>query len=109
MVGVIYRHDILTEQCDHNTAFYAVGDYNIDLMQININQNFRKYVNEILSSTTKCTIDLSTRFTDHSRTLLDHIYVNDPKHSYTCGLLLCDLSDRMCVKIRLHFYEKASC
>ena len=126
VVGVIYRHpttlvndyecfttnlcDIFTELCAHNTAFCAVGDYNIDLMQINVNQNYRKYVNSILSTTTKCAIDLPTRITDHSKTLLDHIYENDPKHSkhfYKSGVLLCDLSDH--VSIRLHFYRKACC
>ena len=71
------------------------GNYNIDLMQINGNQNFRKYVNNILTTSTKCAIDFPTRITDHSKTLLDHIYVNDPKHSYTSGVLLCDLSDHM--------------
>ena len=87
--------DIFTELCANNTAFYAVGDYNIDLMQINVNQNYRKYVNSILSTTTKYAIDLPSRITDHSKTLLDHIYVNDPKHSYKSGVLLCGLSDHM--------------
>ena len=87
--------DIFADFRESNTAFYAVGDYNIDLMQINGNHNFRKYVNNILSTSTKGAIDLPTRITDHSKTLLDHIYVNDPKHSYTSGVLLCDLSDHM--------------
>ena len=111
VIGVIYRHpttlvndyenfstnlcDIFADLRDSNTTFYAVGDYNIDLMQINCNHNFRKYVNNILTTSTKCAIDLPTRITDHSKTLLDHIYVNDPKHSYTSGVLLCDLSDHM--------------
>ena len=111
VIGVIYRHpttlvndyesfstnlfDIFADLRDSNTAFYAVGNYNIDLMQINGNQNFRKYVNNILTTSTKCAIDFPTRITDHSKTLLDHIYVNDPKHSYTSGVLLCDLSDHM--------------
>ena len=75
VVGVIHRHPttlvndqecFTTNLCDiftellfaNNSAFYAVGDYNIDLMQINVNQNYRKYVNSILSTTTKCAIDL---------------------------------------------------
>ena len=87
--------DIFTELCASNTAFYAVCDYNIDLMQINVNQNYRKFVNSILSTTTKCAIDLPTCITDHLKTLLDHIYVNDPKHSYKSRVLLCDLSNHM--------------
>ena len=111
VIGVIYRHpttlahdyecfttnlcDIFAELHASNTPFYAVGDYNIDLMQINSNQNIRKYVNEILSTSTKCVIDLPTRVIDHSKTLLDHIYVNDPKYPYTNGVFVCDLSDHM--------------
>ena len=87
--------DIFTKLRANNTPFYTIGNYNIDLMQINVNQNFQKYVNDILSTSTKCAIDLPTHITDHSRTLLDHIYVNDPKHFYTSRVLLCDLGDRM--------------
>ena len=117
VVGVIFRHpttlvndyecfttnlcDIFTELCANITAFYIVGDCNIDLMQINLNQNYRKYVNSILSTTSKCAIDLPTCITDHSKTLLDHIYVNDPKHSYKSGVLLCDLSDHMSTFVRI--------
>ena len=73
-------------------------------MQINVDQNFRKYVNDILSNSTKCAIDLPTRVTDHSRPLLDHVYVNDPKHLYTSGVLLCDLGDHVstfvCISVK---------
>ena len=48
-----------------------------------------------MSTSTKCAIDLPTRVTDHSRTLHDHVYVNDPKHLNTSGVLLCDLGDHM--------------
>ena len=47
----------------------------------------------MISSPCKCAIDLPTRITDHSKTLLDHIYVNDNKHSYISGVFLSDLSD----------------
>ena len=103
VIGVIYRHpttlvndyesffanlcDTFTDFCDSNTVFYAVGDYDSDLMQINGNRSFRKYVNNILSTSTKCAIDLPISITDHSKTLLDHIYVDDSKHSYTSRVL----------------------
>ena len=120
MIGVIYLHSttlvndyecfttnlchIFAELRASSTIFYTVDDYNIDLMQINVNQNFRKYVNDILSTSTKCAIDLQTRLTDHSRTLLDHVYVNDPKHLYISGVLLCDLGDHIstfvCISVK---------
>ena len=111
VIGVIYQHpttlvndyesfstnlcDIFADLRDSSNAFHAIGDYNIDLMQINGNHNFRKYVNNILSTSTKCVIDLPTRITNNSKTLLDNIYINDPKYSYTIGVLLCDLSDHI--------------
>ena len=65
--------DIFADLRDSKTAFYAVGDYNIDLMQVNGNHNFRKYVNNISTTSTKCANDLPTRITDHSKTLLDPV------------------------------------
>ena len=99
VVGVVYRHptnltsdyeefsarlyDIFSRLNSKHCPFYAVGDYNIDLTSVQSNNNVRKYVNNMISSPCKCAIDLPTRITDHSKTLLDHIYVNDNKHSYT--------------------------
>ena len=57
-------YDIFTKLCAHNTAFYAVCDYYIDLMQVNVIHNFRKYRIDILSTTTKCAFDLPTCITD---------------------------------------------
>ena len=55
---------------------------------------FRSFaVSSPSDSPCKCAIDLPTRITDHSKTLLDHIYVNDNKHSYISGVVLSDLSD----------------
>ena len=100
LVGVIYRHPttlvndyecLTTNLCDILCALPQI----YMIIQIKVNQNYQKYVNSILSTTTKCAIDLPIRITDHSKTLLDHIYVNDPKHSYKSGVLLCDLSNHM--------------
>ena len=41
----------------------------------------------------KCAIDLPTRITDHSKALIDHIFVNDSKHSYISGVAVLDLID----------------
>ena len=41
----------------------------------------------------KCAIDLSMHITDHSKTLIDHIYVNVSIHFYISGVALSNLSD----------------
>ena len=58
------------------------------------NSNFvESYLNNILSLLCKCAIDLPTRITENSKTLLDHIYVNENKHPYMSGVILSDISD----------------
>ena len=57
--------------------FCVVGDFNINLMQHNLNNSIRKYANYSLSCSTKCNIvKPPTRITAHTKTLLDHIKVN---------------------------------
>ena len=109
-IGVIYRHpsylindyelfssslcDIFCQFNAEKIPFYAVGHYNIDLMRVNASNSVKNHVHYMINSSRKCVIDLPTRITPHSKTLLDHIYVCDyTRHVYTSGVLLTDLSD----------------
>ena len=109
-IGVIYRHpsylindyelfssslcDILCQFNAGKMPFYAVGDYNIDLMRVNANSSVKNHVHYMINLSCKCVIDLHTRITSHSQTLLHHIYVSDnTRHVYTSGVLLTNLSD----------------
>jgi len=111
MLSVIYRHptniakdyedlsaklyDIFYELNSRKQNFYALGDYNIDLMNIKTNNSIRTHVNNIMSLPCKCAIDLPTRITDHSKTIIDHIYIgnNSANYSYKSGVIISDLSD----------------
>ena len=75
-----------------NNSFYVLGDFNINLMQTN-NNFVKSYLNNILSLSCKCAIDLPTRITENSKTLLDHIYVDENKHLYMSGVILSNISD----------------
>ena len=105
--GVVYRHPTNSicecEKFSENLfklfcelkleqfLFYVLGDFYIDLNKVG---NFvTTHVHNMISSPCKCAIDLPTRVTDHSKTLIDHIHVNDSKHSYISGVALSDLSD----------------
>ena len=71
-------------------SFYVVGDFNIDLHKV-VESNFvTKHAYNLISLPCKCAIDLSTRITDHSKRLIQHIYVNDFKYSYIRGVVLSD-------------------
>ena len=61
-------------------------------MQTN-NNLVERYFKNVLSSSCKCAIDLPNRITENSKTLIDHIYVNENKYSYVNGVILNDLND----------------
>ena len=51
------------------------------------------HVNNMVSSPCKCAIDLPNRITNHSKTLMDHIYFNDFNKQTTRGIIISDVSD----------------
>ena len=57
------------------------------------NNFVKRYLNIVLNSLCKCAIDLPTRFNENSKTLLDHIYVNENKHLCMCEVILNNLSN----------------
>ena len=73
--------------------FYVLGDFNIELSKVGKSNFVTKQVHDVINSPCKCAIDLPTHITDHSKTLIDHIYVNDFKHSCISSVALLDLSD----------------
>ena len=111
MVGVCCRHptslvedyeqfsnkllEIFHELNSYKRSFYALGDYNLDLMKVKTNNSVRMHVNNMISLPCKCAIELSTRITNHSKPLIDHIYFNDFKQANYCtsGIIISDIND----------------
>ena len=109
VVGVVYRHPIyiashmkiLTEKLQNlfleinstKTEFYALGDFNIDLLQLKTNKTICMYAENLLASSMKCLIDKPTRIADTSKTLIDHIYTNNLNSSLISGICINDISD----------------
>ena len=62
-------------------------------MKIKTNNSVRMHVYNMISLPCKCAIDLPTRITHHSKTLIDHIYFNDFYKQITSGITISDISD----------------
>ena len=76
--------------------YYAVGDFNIDLLQLEQKHHVRMYADSLIGCLVKCTINKPPRITDCSETLLDHVYTNNPNNKYLSGITLsADLSDHL--------------
>ena len=82
--------DILNKK---KRPFYIMGDFTIDQLKISKKETIRQLANMLLGSMCKCLIDLPTRVTSKSKSLIDHIYTNDIKHRINSGILVSDISD----------------
>ena len=106
VISVIYRHpapqyDSFTKELEnilHNlndNTYYICRYFNINLLQRESSQQIKNYTNLMLAYNCTQLITRPTRITDHSATLLDHIYTNNIKMPVQPGIILSDLSDHL--------------
>ena len=73
-----------------------MGDFNIDLLKVNIHAKTNEFVNDVISQGFLPKITRPTRITSHSATLIDHIYSNDnmpTSQNSTSGIIITDVAD----------------
>ena len=71
---------------------YIIGDVNINFLRYNEHTNTEDYLNMLYSNNFLPLITKPTRLTDHSSTLIDHIYTNTI-NSLVSGIVKIDISD----------------
>ena len=89
LIGVIYRppnehYDLFEEHLSdvlelinrENKKCFLMGDFNIDLLKYNINDNANNFINQMYASSFYPLITKPTRITKTSATLIDNIFVN---------------------------------
>ena len=110
IIGGIYRHpkgDVdhfnnalknAISQISNNTLAIILGDTNIDLLQEN-EAKVNAYLNNFFENNFIPCITLPTRITDHSATIIDHIFIKCPKkliqNKCSSGNFITDLSDHL--------------
>ena len=111
IVGVVYRPntqpradinifmqkiiEIESKIKEENKVSYLMGDFNIDLLKVNIHAKTNKFVNDVISQGFLPKITRPTRITPHSATLIDHIYSNDNRptsQNSTSGIIITDVA-----------------
>ena len=89
--------DIVLRSLDRHSRKHIVftGDFNVDLIKYekdttsqNLIAVFEKYGFVQL-------VSKPTRVTDHSATLIDHVYTNDIENTISCHVLTLDISDHL--------------
>ena len=110
IVGGVYRHpksninhfnealNELLKQINDNTLAIVLGDVNINLLSER-NDKVSTYLNNYLTNSFIPCITLPTRITDHSISLIDHIFIKAPKkliqNKCSSGNLILDISDHL--------------
>ena len=85
--------DLLIVLRARSKSVLLCGDYNIDLLKINANDNFNIFYENVISSSFIPSITLPTRICDTTSTLIDNIYTNSVDKICTSGILIRPISD----------------
>ena len=108
VIGCIYRHPSQNRECfyqaiksklemlnNEGCEVYITGDINIDFFRYNTDNQISEYLDMLLSLGYLPIITKPTRITDHSATLIDHIYTNVPQKVVESGICLAGITDHL--------------
>ena len=70
-----------------------MGDFNIDLLKFQSHEKTKYVIESMLTTGYLPVITKPTRVTDHSVTLIDHIYSNSKSLNYKSGIVITDVAD----------------
>ena len=72
------------------------GDFNIDLLKINVKDHYAIFYNSLVSAGYLSRISLPTRVTNHSATLLDNIYSTE-LYDHEAAVIVNNISDNQMI------------
>ena len=109
IIGSIYRHPhdnmdvynsyldylelILSKLTKENKEIYNCGDFNSDLLKIDIRSNYKRFYDLMSSNGLFPFILLPTRIDGDSATIVDNIFTNNLSNSIFSGNIITDFSD----------------
>ena len=109
VIGCVYRHPKSNRSLFHETLkkqldslnskgkeVMILGDVNIDFLKYNKDAQISAYLAILFDLGFMAVITKSTRVTDHTSSLIDHIYTNTPEKVIKSGICLADISDHLC-------------
>ena len=108
VIGCIYRHPSQNRELFHEalksklemlnsegSEVFITGDINIDFFKYNTDNPTSDYLDMLLNLGYLPIITKATRITDHTATLIDHIYTNSPQKIVESGICLADITDHL--------------
>ena len=86
-------HDTLNVNGLCSKCCYIVGDFNINILEIETDSDISDFLNTIYTFSLLPLIDKPTRITHSSATLIHNIITNDRNHHSSSGIIVSDISD----------------
>ena len=71
------------------------GDANVDLIKYETDSSSQNLIDTLAKYGFAQTVSKSTRVTDHSATLIDHVYTNNIENTLSSNVLTLDISDHL--------------
>ena len=72
---------------------FLAGDFNIDILKCNTHSPTNDFVNTLTARSFLPTINVPTRVSDSSSTLIDNIFARVDKHTLNAAVICSDISD----------------
>ena len=104
-ISVMYRQpgsniDECTETVNNifsnnSKTCYLCGDLNIDLLNHDKHRKTKEFIDALYSLSLYPLIDIPSRITEYSATLIDNIFTNDLITDKLSGLIINDVSDHL--------------
>ena len=88
-------HLQILEKKHKNKIIHIVGDFNIDLAKYDSDLHCHELINKMAEHNFAQIIPLPTRVTDHTSTIIDHIYSNQVHTLLTSRVVTLDISDHL--------------
>ena len=95
-----YLSDFLERLCRQNINIYIMGDFNIDLLKYETCSYTQTLLQTMQSFSMFPVVDKPTRVHGNSATLIDNIFINNPKNNIVSGNIVSDTTDhysQMCI------------
>ena len=84
-----------------NKVKYVFGDFNQDLIQHDENIDCQNLIDNAHNHGFAQIVGRPTRITEHSATLIDHVYTNNLDSSLSCNIITLDISDHLGIQTKI--------
>jgi exonuclease III len=88
-----------------NKCCYLCGDFNMNLLNIDTHHHTNEFLNTMSTYFFRPLIQVPTRITNTSSSLIDNIFTNSPSYKECPGLLMADISDHLPIFVILDSYS----